>query len=601
MISASALANLGIYSLQIAAIVAGASLLPWLLRLDNPGARYAYWRAIGLLCLALPWIQPYRQLALSTSSSESVAVLDSAALATHGATVAPLLNWTVLAWAVLILGVTLRLAWLAAGLSKLRQLRACSSSAPILVDADLQCTLGTRAEVRDTAAVSHPVTFGWRKPVVLLPQPLRHQPDDIRRAVVGHELIHVKRRDWPWLIVEELVVCLFWFHPAVWWLVSRIQLAREEVVDELAILLTGRRKAYVEALLAFADSTSVLPIAAFARRRHLFRRIALVSKEDVMSSPRLVASCAAMALVVIPGTWYTVSALPLRATLANFEQRSGPGPLEQRAHAVTPENPIPRRVHAEDPMVPDIPGVKGGTVIVKVTIDEVGRIAESRVTEVAVAGSGFNVSIAGDDMVEQIDRSVRGLPADTAAAIRQAAPAFTVAALASVRQWRYDSPVEGPLTFSVPVRLGAAPEIMAFKAAGTAASGAARNAAGARGAVEVEAAREIQPEVRSVPSAPDNALRVGGAIKPPLKIFDVRPVYPPVALAANVSGVVIIEARIGADGGIEDARVLRSIPLLDEAALDAVKQWRFTPTLLNGQAVPIMMTMTVNFTLDAKR
>lgn len=582
MISASALANLGIYSLQIAAIVAGASLLPWLLRLDNPGARYGYWRAIGLLCLALPWIQPYRQLAVSTSSSESVAGFDSAALATHGAAVAPVLNWTVLAWAVLIVGVSLRLAWLVAGLSRLRQLRACASSEPILVDADLQCTLGTRAEVRNTAAVSHPVTFGWRKPVVLLPQPLRHQPDDIRRAVVGHELIHVKRRDWPWLIVEELIVCLFWFHPGVWWLVSRIQLAREEVVDELAILLTGRRKAYVEALLAFADSPSVLPIAAFARRRHLFRRIALVSKEDVMSSPRLVASCAAMALMVIPGTWYTVSALPLRENIASFEQRSGPGPIEQRAHAVTPENPIPRRVHAEDPIVPDIPGVKGGTIIVKVTIDEVGRIAESRVTEVAVAGSDFNVSIAGDDMVEQLDRSVRGLPADTAATIRQAAPAFTEAALASVRQWRYDSPAEGPLTFSVPVRLGAAPEIMAFKAAGNA--GTVRKPGTAGGAI----------------TAPDNALRVGGAIKPPLKILDVRPVYPPVALAANVAGVVIIEARIGTDGTIEEAHVLRSIPLLDEAALAAVKQWRFTPTLLNGQAVPIIMTMTVNFTLDAK-
>jgi protein TonB len=98
-----------------------------------------------------------------------------------------------------------------------------------------------------------------------------------------------------------------------------------------------------------------------------------------------------------------------------------------------------------------------------------------------------------------------------------------------------------------------------------------------------------------------DALRVGGAIKAPQKVLDVKPVYPPIALASRVSGVVIIEARIGADGAIEDARVLRSIPLLDEAALDAVRQWRFTPTLLNGQAVPIMMTMTVNFTLDGKR
>jgi len=65
-----------------------------------------------------------------------------------------------------------------------------------------------------------------------------------------------------------------------------------------------------------------------------------------------------------------------------------------------------------------------------------------------------------------------------------------------------------------------------------------------------------------------------------------------------VSGVVIIEATIGANGRVTDAKVLRSIPLLDQAALDAVKQWVFTPTLLNGVPVPVIMTVTVNFTLQ---
>ena len=56
--------------------------------------------------------------------------------------------------------------------------------------------------------------------------------------------------------------------------------------------------------------------------------------------------------------------------------------------------------------------------------------------------------------------------------------------------------------------------------------------------------------------------------------------------------------RIGTDGRVETAHVLKSIPLLDEAALDAVKQWEFTPTLMNGQAVPITMTTTVNFMIQ---
>jgi protein TonB len=71
-----------------------------------------------------------------------------------------------------------------------------------------------------------------------------------------------------------------------------------------------------------------------------------------------------------------------------------------------------------------------------------------------------------------------------------------------------------------------------------------------------------------------------------------------VAQDAMVSGLVIIEATINAEGNVSDARVLRSIPMLDQAALDAVKQWRFTPTLLNGAPVPVIMTVTVNFTLQ---
>src|SRR5262249_30640810 len=74
--------------------------------------------------------------------------------------------------------------------------------------------------------------------------------------------------------------------------------------------------------------------------------------------------------------------------------------------------------------------------------------------------------------------------------------------------------------------------------------------------------------------------------------------YPPIAQSARVQGVVIIEAVIGPNGMIQEAKVLRSIPLLDQAALDAVKQWQYTPTLLNGQPVPVIMTVTVNFTLQ---
>jgi TonB family protein len=99
------------------------------------------------------------------------------------------------------------------------------------------------------------------------------------------------------------------------------------------------------------------------------------------------------------------------------------------------------------------------------------------------------------------------------------------------------------------------------------------------------------------PGATGAPLRVGGNIPPPTKLRDVKPIYPPEAQSAGIQGVVILEVTIGADGRVSDARVLRSIPPLDDAALGAVRGWEFTPTLLNGVPVPVIMTVTVNFTL----
>jgi len=101
------------------------------------------------------------------------------------------------------------------------------------------------------------------------------------------------------------------------------------------------------------------------------------------------------------------------------------------------------------------------------------------------------------------------------------------------------------------------------------------------------------------PPAPTRtAVRVGGQIKPPVKIKDVRAVYPADAQSARVQGAVIVEITVAPDGTVSDAKVLRSIPLLDAAALEAVRQWQFTPTTLDGQRVPVIMTVTVNFSLQ---
>jgi protein TonB len=108
----------------------------------------------------------------------------------------------------------------------------------------------------------------------------------------------------------------------------------------------------------------------------------------------------------------------------------------------------------------------------------------------------------------------------------------------------------------------------------------------------------LAPQLAPPPSEPLPAVRVGGNVRPPAKIKDVRPVYPIVAQQARVEGLVIIEATIGPTGRVVATRLLRSVPLLDDAALEAVRQWEFTPTLLNGIPVPVLMTVTVNFTLQ---
>jgi protein TonB len=107
----------------------------------------------------------------------------------------------------------------------------------------------------------------------------------------------------------------------------------------------------------------------------------------------------------------------------------------------------------------------------------------------------------------------------------------------------------------------------------------------------------VEPLPPPPPPVPEPR-RPGGNIREPKKIHDVAPVYPAFAIAARKQGTVILEVVIDESGGVSRVRVLRSEPLLDEAAIEAVKRWRYTPTLLNSVPIPILMTVTVRFTLQ---
>jgi periplasmic protein TonB len=101
-------------------------------------------------------------------------------------------------------------------------------------------------------------------------------------------------------------------------------------------------------------------------------------------------------------------------------------------------------------------------------------------------------------------------------------------------------------------------------------------------------------------TAPDwtqGAVRVGGDVVAPTKVKDVELTYPPIAQSARVFGVVTVDARVEPDGRVSQVRVVSGPPLLQKTAADAVMQWEFTPTVLNGKPVPVLITTTLEFTL----
>lgn len=260
----------------------------------------------------------------------------------------------------------------------------------------------------------------------------------------------------------------------------------------------------------------------------------------------------------------------LRQIAGAFPQ-SEPGPLERRARPITPENPIPRRTHlVGPPYPPEAAAVNArAAVTLRVTLNELGRVGEVRTMGVPLLGS-----------------VTPGSPTDDRAN-QTALMALVRSARDAVAQWIYEPPADGPIAFDV---------VIAFSADGNGevlVHGIVRNP-------EPPVAPPAMGEpVAAGPAPPwaDGAVRVGGGIRPPTKTKHVAPAYPREAQEAGVTGVVILEARIEADGRVVNARVLRSIPQLDQAALDAVKQWEFTPTLLNGVPTPVMMTITIQFSL----
>jgi TonB family protein len=416
--------------------------------------------------------------------------------------------------------------------------------------------LGVRRSIRLLAVSndSMPVTWGLRTPRVLLPEVARAWSDERLDAVLTHEFSHVVRGDAMSHLVARVATAVWWWHPMVWVVARAARLERERACDDLVLTTGTRASDYAADLVTFvtslqppvADSPAVL---AMARRSQLEGRVMAILENGVnrkgVSQAGILAAMLVMVLV-----WPLAAARPALPPQDQQPVRVGSG--------IKP----PIKVRDVRPAYPPAAMAEGrqGIAIVEAVIGTDGTVTDATI-----------LRSIGDDL----DR----------------------AALDAVYQW-----VFRPTTLNgqpVPVIMTVTVNFMLD----------------GDGQIPPPPPPPPVPPVGDVPPPPpppdppappvwspgDPPLRVGGHIKEPKKIKDVRPIYPQEAQESRVSGIVILELLIDEEGMVSEARVIRPVALLDEAARDAVLQWQFMPTLINGQAVPVIMTVTVNFTLQEPR
>ena len=269
----------------------------------------------------------------------------------------------------------LRILWLLAGFLMLfrfrRSLTRIDPTIPSISISEEKTGIAARYSLSDR--IKGPVTFGIRDPIIVLPDHFMHLSEPVQRAIVCHELIHVRRRDWMWTVTEEIVSAIFCFHPGIWWLIAKIRLSREQMVDSEVIRINGSKEQYVEALLevaSFNGGQRFAPVIRFIRRRHLLNRVRAIVKETQMSRR------------------YYVFALVASATAVTFFARLGFGyfPLQSPSVAQSIEaiqiqqgsDNLLHRARLEYPRQAVEAGVEGD-VSIEVTIDNDGKVSDAHV------------------------------------------------------------------------------------------------------------------------------------------------------------------------------------------------------------------------------
>jgi TonB family protein len=571
--------NIAAHWVQAGVLATSALIAIRLLNLNEPRSRLAALHIAVVAIVVLPLVQPWSVaepavLATTPAAAVDVGTVVSAMPLGGEQDAAPWLNPAQGAVTIVAAGILMRLLWLFYGVIRLARFSSRASPVPRPAVADaLEAELAVAPRYIQQTGSRGPWTFGFFRPTVALPEGFDALVPAFQRSVICHELIHVKRRDMAVAFVQELAVTALWFHPWIWLLRARIRVAREQVVDSRVVAMLGNREEYVRCLVDISGHDLAPHFsqagAGMLRPRELRARVDAIFQEVHMSGMRVAAAALAFIGVTIATGLIAVAAMPLRASpIASAPTSNDPLPLVVSRFLIAGGATAPiswtaaaRPEAAQSQTVPNAPrkqinkaypeypqdalerGIKG-VVIVDITVNAAGDVTTAAVASgpQELRASAFKTALG-----------LKFTPASSTTAMKISVEYTLTGNSWGVRIWdsTADGSRTGPVVFS------------------------------SRG-----------PE-NEMPAA----ARVGGAISPPKKIKDVPPMYPAEAQEARVQGVVILEARVDENGEVSHTHVLRSIPLLDQAAVDAVKQWQYTPTLLNGVAIPVIMTVTVNFTL----
>lgn len=586
------LENLVSYSLQIAVLAVAGALLLRLLRIRIPKVRLICWQALIAACLLLPAVQPW----LAWKNASDVQISIGPATANDSAHHTRTARFPVTAFVLLLVGAgaVVRFGVLGLGFWRIRRYRRNSAFVPGAF-AELQRRMGVFVDVRVSRDISGPVTFGLLRPVILVPEGCLE--DD---SVACHELIHVRRRDWLFTVIEECILSVFWFHPAMWWMIAEIQLAREEAVDREVVAILDSRDQYLESLLALAASRAgfdLAPASPFLRKRHLQKRVAALLKEVSMSKFRLTSSLAAFAAVLTLTAWMGVRSFPLLAAPQETDSSSitvhaGSLPILHRGPVQYPAEARAKRIE--------------GTVVLELSLSETGTVTDARV----LSGPEELRRAALESVLEWHFAHDTQLPPKAQVSID-----FKVPAAETLPGTLMAPPDElarlDRMMLAVPDGIKQKLEARVTLHEGDRITQAALNDLSANlkdvdehlkasifaNKDKTGSMISIWLESATGPGDAPKRIRVGGNVQAANIVQRVMPIYPPEAKANHVQGAVRFTVVIGKDGAVQNVTLVSGDPVLAQAAKDAVQKWIYKPTLLNGDPVEVVTQVDVNFTL----